>query len=171
MIGYAEPFLADLHKRSMELVNLWRPSRGDIICVTRFPGARQLVAPMPLGQKLPMYCTASGRAYLSMLPESEVRALLAMQTYERHLAGTVTDPEEIVRLVRKAREDGYATAFSQYYASDLSFGAPIVDASGKSIASINIAASSARWTEQDAMATFPALISETARAISSNLRD
>lgn len=171
LIGYAEPFLAELSQRSRESVNLWRPSGGDMICVTRFPGAQGLVAPMPLGQRLPMFCTSAGRAYLSMLPEAEARALLQAQDYTPRLATTVTDPDEIWRLVQKARVDGYASAFSQYYATDLSFGAPIVDSSGRSVAAINIAVTSARWTEQDAMASLPALIGECARAISANLRD
>lgn len=55
--------------------------------------------------------------------------------------------------------------------TDLAFGAPVVDASGRGLGAINISVSSTRWTEEKAMKTFPALVRETALAISANLRD
>lgn len=171
LIGYAEPYLADLHMRTKESVNLWRPSGSDVICVTRFPGARQLVAPMMLGQRLPMFCSSAGRAYLSSLPDDQVGSLLDASDFVARLPTTVTDPDEIRRLVQQARTDGYASAFQQYFPTDLAFGAPVVDASGRGLGAINISVTSSRWQEAKAMNTFPALIRETARAISANLRD
>lgn len=171
LIGYAEPYLADLHMRTKESVNLWWPNGNDMICVIRFPGARQLVAPISLGQRLPMYSSSVGRAYLSSLPSAEAYNLLNTSNFEARLPTTITDPEEIWRLVQQARIDGYASAFQQFYPTDLAFGAPIVDASGKGIGAINISVPSTRWREKKAMETFPALILETARAISANLRD
>jgi DNA-binding IclR family transcriptional regulator len=171
LIGYAEPFLADLHQRTKESVNLWRPSGGDMVCVSRFPGAQQMMTTMRLGQRLPMFCSSVGRAYLSMQPDIIAQDLLRIQDYRPRQPNTITDPEQIWRLVQQARADGYAPAFSQSYASDLSFGAPIIDSGGNSVASINISVSATRWSEEDAMASMPALIQETAQAISANLPD
>lgn len=148
-----------------------QPSGSDMICVTRFPGARQLVAPMSLGQRLPMYCSSAGRAYFSCLPSDEARSLLDASSIEARLPTTVTDPEEIWRLVQQVRTDGYATAFQQFFPTDLAFGAPVVDASGRGLGAINISVPSTRWSEEKAVKTFPALIRETARAVSANLRD
>lgn len=171
LIGYAEPFIARLSANTKESVNLWRPSGANMICVCRFPGSNQLVAPMPLGQLLPMYCTSVGRAYLAAIDRNEAESLLSQSSLEKRLSTTETDPARLMDIIDGARADGFATAFCQYYPTDLAFGAAITDAAGTGIAAINISVPNTRWKEKAAMATFPDLIRETARAISSNIRE
>lgn len=171
LIGYAEPFIARLSASTKESVNLWRPSGTNMICVCRFPGSNQLVAPMPLGQLLPMYCSSGGRAYLSAIDRTQARAILSASNLEKHLDSTETDPDRLLEIVDTAGADGFSTAFGQYYPTDLAFGAAITDAAGKGVAAINISVPNTRWKEKAALATFPDLIRETARAISSNIRE
>lgn len=171
LTGYAEPFVARLSANTKESVNLWRPSGTNMICVCRFPGSNQLVAPMPLGQLLPMYCTSVGRAYLAAIGRKQAEAILAASSLEKYLATTETDPGRLMDIIDSARDDGFATAFCQYYPTDLAFGAAITDATGNGIAAINISVPNTRWKEKAALATFPDLIRETARAISSNIRE
>ncbi|MCA0270623.1 MAG: IclR family transcriptional regulator [Proteobacteria bacterium] len=171
LIGYAEPYIAGLSASTKESVNLWRPSGTNMICVCRFPGSNQLVAPMPLGQLLPMYCSSGGRAYLAAIERKQAIEFLASSKLEKHLDTTETDPDRLVEIIDSAAADGFSTAFCQYYPTDLAFGAAITDAAGKGVAAINISVPNTRWKEKAALATFPDLIRETARAISANIRE
>jgi DNA-binding IclR family transcriptional regulator len=171
LIGYAEPFLARLSASTKESVNLWRPSGVNMICVCRFPGSNQLVASMPLGQLLPMYCSSGGRAYLAVIGRKRALEILSASTLEKHLETTETDPDRLLEIIDGAGADGFSTAFCQYYPTDLAFGAAITDAAGNAIAAINISVPNTRWKEKAALATFPDIIRETARAISSNIRE
>jgi DNA-binding IclR family transcriptional regulator len=171
LIGYAEPFIARLSAETKESVNLWRPSGTNMICVCRFPGSNQLVAPMPLGQLLPMYCSSGGRAYLAAIDRNRAMDVLSASKIEKHLDTTETDPDRLLEIIDSARADGFSTAFCQYYPTDLAFGAAITDATGQGVAAINISVPNTRWKEKAALATFPDLIRETARAISSNIRE
>lgn len=171
LIGYAEPFIARLSASTKESVNLWRPTGTNMICVCRFPGSNQLVAPMPLGQLLPMYCSSGGRAYLAAIERTQAQEILSASKLEKYLDTTETDPDRLLAIIDNAAADGFSTAFCQYYPTDLAFGAAITDAAGKGVAAINISVPNTRWKEKAAMATFPDLIRETARSISANIRE
>ena len=171
LIGYAEPFIARLSASTKESVNLWRPADTNMICVCRFPGSNQLVAPMPLGQLLPMYCSSGGRAFLGAIDRSQVLDILSATKLEKHLDTTETDPERLLKIIDGAAADGFSTAFCQFYPTDLAFGAAITDAAGRAVGAINISVPNTRWKEKAALATFPDLIRETARAISANIRE
>lgn len=171
LIGCAEPFIARLSASTKESVNLWRPPGMSMICVCRLPGSNQLVAPMPVGQLLPMHCSSGGRAYLAAIERKQALEILSGTQLEKHLDTTETVAERLLEIIDCASADGFSTAFCQYYPTDLAFGAAIIDATVNGVAAINISVPNTRWKEKAALATFPDLICETARAISANIRE
>ncbi|WP_274596389.1 IclR family transcriptional regulator domain-containing protein, partial [Xylella fastidiosa] len=64
---------------------------------------------MPIGSRIPMYCTASGRAFLSALPEDEAHALIEASDRVAHTTHTLTEVEAILATLRQARLQGFAT--------------------------------------------------------------
>lgn len=61
--------------------NLSVPESTDMVYVARFPGRKHIVMHMPVGARLPMFCTAAGRAYLAALPADEAQALLKASNF------------------------------------------------------------------------------------------
>ncbi|WP_084530784.1 IclR family transcriptional regulator domain-containing protein [Burkholderia sp. WSM2232] len=76
LIERANPYLLELNRRSGETVDLAEPHSLDMVSVARVTSPTHTVVHMPIGRRLPIYCTASGRAYLSTLDIDEARALL-----------------------------------------------------------------------------------------------
>jgi len=66
-----------------------------MVFVARFVSAKWVPIHMPIGSRIPMYCTGSGRAYLSALPEDDARRLLKASRRAAHTVHTKTDIEEI----------------------------------------------------------------------------
>lgn len=99
------PVLSEVGRRLEATVNFGRLDGGDIVYLATWemPG-RERSAPR-VGRRLPAHATAIGQAVLSTLqdPASRFEDPLARLT-----EATVTDPVELLRIVRIARERGYA---------------------------------------------------------------
>ncbi|HLI10362.1 MAG TPA: IclR family transcriptional regulator [Alphaproteobacteria bacterium] len=166
LVEHANPYLLDLNIKCGETVNLSEPDGTDMVFVARFPGHKSIAVHMPLGRRLPMYCTASGRAYLSARPEAEMAEIIARSTPVAYTSSTTLDPARIRKMVRQAHRDGYAYADQEYYRGDINVGAPILGADGWAIAAINISVPVSRWRLDEACRQLAPLVIETARAIS-----
>ncbi|MBD1551538.1 IclR family transcriptional regulator [Pseudomonas typographi] len=167
LIDRATPYLHQLNQQCHESCNLSEPDGHDMIFVARFASHNQVMIPMPLGLSLAMYCTASGRAYLSQLAPGQALALLKAMPRPAHTANTLTDLGALAAAVEVAGKDGYALTDSEYFAGDISLGAAIVDASGMPLGAINISVPASRWRVEDARKALAPPLMETARAISS----
>lgn len=166
LIDRANPYMLELNRRSGETVNMSEPDGVEMVFIARFPSPTHSIVHMPLGRRLPMFCTASGRAYLSMLDESEARAILEQSDRVKFTPATVTDMDEIMALLDEARENGYAYAFEEYYRGDLNLAVPLLNVSGRPVAAINISAAASRWSHDKLRREIAPLLIETARLIS-----
>ena len=114
-----------------------------------------------------MYCTASGRAYLSALPAAEAQRLLRQSSLQPLTPMTITDARRIVELIEAAHLDGYACSDQECYRGDVTVAAPVIGEGGHAVAAINISAPTSRWTLEEMRGKLAPLVMETARALSS----
>ena len=75
LIAQATPHLVDLNNDCGETVNLSRPDALDMVFLGRFTANRRSFIHMPQGMRVPMYCGATGRAYLATLPREQREAV------------------------------------------------------------------------------------------------
>jgi IclR family transcriptional regulator, pca regulon regulatory protein len=166
VVERANPFLLDLNRACGETVNFSEPDGNEMVYVGRFPTRMATPVHMPLGRRLPMYCTSAGRAYLSRLEPDERERLLRSSNRVAYTSSTVTDIRQLLALCDEAARRGYAYANSEYYAGDLNVAAPVTDAAGRAIGAVNIAAPSTRWTLARMHRDLAPQVIETARLIS-----
>ena len=167
LIDRASPYLHQLNRECHESCNLSEPDGHEMVFVARFPSHNQVMIPMPLGLSLPMYCTASGRAYLSRLEPQACADLLRAMPRPAQTHATITDLETLQDKIAEARSEGFSSIEGEYFLGDISLAAPIVDAGGMPLGAINISVPASRWGHEEARKAFgPALI-HTAHAISS----
>jgi PcaR/PcaU/PobR family beta-ketoadipate pathway transcriptional regulator len=167
LIEQATRHLVDLNRATGESVSLSEPDGTDMVFVARFPSHKRFLINMPVGARLPMYCTASGRAYLSVLPNAEARDLLRGSALRPLTANTITDAGRIIELIESASHNGYACSDQECFRGDLTVAAPVIGEGGHPIGAINVSAPSSRWTLEEMRAKLAPLVVETARAISS----
>ncbi len=167
LIEQATRHLVDLNRATGESVSLSEPDGTDMVFVARFPSHKRFMIDFPVGTRLPMYCTASGRGYLSALPPQEAQRVLRESSLRALTPMTVTDPKRILGLIDAARHDGYACSDQECYRGDVTVAAAVIGAGGHPIGSINISAPTSRWTLEEMRARLAPLLIETARAVSS----
>lgn len=166
LIERANPFLLDLNRTCGETVNFSEPDGTDMVHVGRFPTRKTTPVHMPLGRRLPMYCTSSGRAYLSCLDHATRERLLRASNLVPYTSQTVTAIPELIALCEEAAKRGYAYSAGEYYKGDLAVSAAVLDADGRPLGAVNISAPSTRWTIARVKRELAPLVVETAQRIS-----
>ncbi|KDP85543.1 MULTISPECIES: IclR family transcriptional regulator [Cupriavidus] len=166
LLERANPYLLDLNQRTGETVNLAEPADDCMVYIGRFSSLARLIMHVPIGQRIPMFCASTGRAYLSGLSDDAAREILERSDRVRYTPQTVTDVDALLALVQQAREDGFACCNDQFYRGDLALAVPIWDAAGNVVAGLNLSVSSSAFTVKRAISKFVPLMLETARLIS-----
>ncbi|MBP0593780.1 IclR family transcriptional regulator [Paraburkholderia sp. LEh10] len=166
LLERANPYLLELNREVAETVNLSEPDGDQMVYIGRFPNPARAIVFMPVGRALPMFCTSSGRAYLSGLSDAEARGIIERSERLQYTPHTVTDVDRLMSMVTEVRETGFACSEQEYYRGDLAFAAPLFGASGKPIGALNISVSVAHWTKERAIAELVPRLLETARLIS-----
>jgi DNA-binding IclR family transcriptional regulator len=166
LLEQATTHLIDLNQASGESVSLSEPDGTDMVFIARFPSLKRFYIHMPVGRRLPMYCTASGRAYLSALPAALAQRLLRRSDFKALTPHTLTDRAAIRKRIHEARAEGYAWSDQECYRGDLSIAAPVLGVDGQPLAAVNISAPTSRWTLAELRLKLAPLLLQTARAAS-----
>ncbi len=150
-------------------VNLAEPTGLDMIYAIRIPHqSAAYVATVP-GRRVPIYCTATGIAYLSRLPESEAASIVERSSREKICPQTMTDPDKIMSEVVRARKRGVVLTHGQLIEREISVAAPIVDVRGNPVAAVHLPTYLPGWSIADARKKLCPLAIDTADAISGAL--
>jgi len=166
LLEQASTHLIDLNQASGESVSLSEPDGVDMVFIARFPSRKRFHIHMPVGRRLPMYCTASGRAYLSALTPPVAQRLLRRSDFKPLTPLTLTDPRQICKSIQAAREAGYAWSDQECYRGDLTIAAPVLGDDGEPLAAVNISVPTSRWTLAELRSKLSPLLLQTARAAS-----
>jgi DNA-binding IclR family transcriptional regulator len=170
LVEIATPFLSELARVTGETCNLTEPDGTEMVYVARFVSAKWVPIHMPIGSRIPMYCTGSGRAYLSLLAEDDARRLLERSNRVRHTAHTRTGIDEILKLLGTARRQGYTTNREELFLGDMTISAPVVGAHGHPLGAVHVVAPTSRWTLTEAEQKLAPAAIDCARAISNSAR-
>ena len=169
LIETAFPYLLEASKRTDETVNLTEPDDTEVIYVSRLPSRNVISVDIVLGQRLPLFCTAPGRAMLAGFPAARTAAILGRTDRQARTSFTITDLSAIEAELARICEKGYAVSAQETFIGDLSVAAAVRDHNGEVVAAVNIAVPHPRWSTEQAESTLAPVVLETARAISKAL--
>jgi IclR family transcriptional regulator, pca regulon regulatory protein len=170
LIDVANPFLSELTNVTGETCNLTEPDGDEMLYVARFVCMKFVPIHMPVGSRIPMYCTGSGRAYLSALPPDEARGLLDASERIAHTRYTVTGREEIETILETCRRNGYASNREELFIGDMTIAAAVLDGERRPVAAVHVVAPTSRWTLADAEQKLAPAVIDCARGISNSIR-
>ncbi len=170
LVERATPALIELRRACGERANLSLHDDTTMIYAIRQQTHREYFAGSLIGRRIPVFCTAGGRAVLSQLPENTAAAILARSDLSPLTPRTLCEPLAIMDRVRAAAADGFALAVEETTLGEITAGAAVMDATGRPIAAVHIAASTIDWTPTVFAERFGPLVSETARSLSQSPR-
>jgi len=157
--------LHSLNQECGETVNFSIPDGDDMVFVMRIHSFRHIPMYMPVGTRMPMASTASGRAVLAALPPEETQARVMAMVLEQHTPQTVIRPEQLMALVNDARTDGHAYADEEFFSGDVNVAAAVLDGARRPVAAVNLSVPKPRWSLERARQELAPLAMRAARAI------
>lgn len=170
LIDLANPYLAELSNVTTEASCLTEADGLEMVYVARFISAQFVPVHMPIGSRIPMYCTASGRAWLSALPEAEALALLRASERVAHTRHTLTDEAAILVELAQTRQRGYAVNREELFLGDMTLGTPVIGGQGRPVAAVHIVAPTNRWTPAEAETRLAPALLACARSLNNSVR-
>ena len=107
LADFARPVLEALGRRSGETVLFARRAGDSVVYVDVIESARKIRYAAQAGEFFPMHCSASGKAILASMPESERSAMLGRLRMDRVTASTITRKPALLRELAMSRERGW----------------------------------------------------------------
>jgi IclR family transcriptional regulator, KDG regulon repressor len=143
---WAHPYLQRLSAEYGETVDLSILDGSHVIYLEVIESRQRVKLAAAVGQRLPAFYTASGKALLAFLPEEQARKIIADNLAESndHSNASV---EDMVADLRVTAERGYAISEQEYEEDINAVAAPIFDVENHPIASIAIVGPSFRLSK------------------------
>ncbi|MFA9446089.1 IclR family transcriptional regulator [Egicoccus sp. AB-alg6-2] len=148
----ALPFMEDLYTATREIVHLGIVDGVDVLYIEKLVGHRTAQSPSRMGGRMPLYCTAIGKALLAFSPPE-----LFDRVVERGLVPRTPHTTAVTSLLRSQLEETQQRGFAQER-EESAFGlgcvaAPVFGPGGHLVAGISVSVPTTRFeTEPLALA-------------------
>jgi DNA-binding IclR family transcriptional regulator len=106
---------------------------------------------LPIGTRVPFYCTASGKMYLSSLAGNHLKKYLAATDLLARTPNTMTQPELLIEEIRQVRRNGYALDREEFMKDMIALAVPILDVNGRLMATLSFHAPTQRFDIERAL--------------------
>lgn len=149
LIAVARPVMEEVSAELGESVTLGAyDKQGAAQLLSQIEADVEVRYTATLGRPIPLFCTAIGRVLLSREDEDARAALLGAGPFAALTSHTVTDREEILRIVARVRADGYAIVMEEFALGGTGVAAPILGASGRALGALNIGCVTSRFDDK-----------------------
>ena len=118
-----------------------------------------------IGMRVPLYCTASGKLYLSTLPKSRRKLVIGKLKLEPHARNTITDPDVLLAETDLIEKRQVSIDNQELYEDVIAIAVPIKDRHGRFYSSLAIQAPVSRISVDSSDRYLP-LLREAAQELS-----
>lgn len=136
----ARPALEQLQAETRETVHLAVLDQTEVVYIDKLDSTRSLRMYSRIGRRVPVYCTALGKALLAFSDEDTVRAVLGRIRLRRHTANTITSRAALYAELAEVRRRGYAVDNIEFEDGIRCVGAPVFDHARRCAAAISLSA-------------------------------
>ncbi len=144
---WALPYLTRLAEEFEETVDLAVMDGDHVIYLQVVESHQRVKIAAAIGQRLPAYCTATGKAFLAYLPDEQVQLILS-NGLTRYTENTHIKPAEFYKELKETRKRGFAISKQEYERDINAVSAPILGADGVPLLAIAIAGPSFRLSQE-----------------------
>jgi IclR family transcriptional regulator, acetate operon repressor len=157
--------LTALSEKVGETCNIAYPDGLSMAYSDRVETRAPLRLQFSLGMRVPLYCTASGKLYLSTLPRSRRKSVIGKLDLERHAKNTITDPDLLIAEIDLIEKREVSIDNQELYDDVVAIAVPIKDRHGRFYSSLAIQAPASRLSVENSDRYLP-LLREAARELS-----
>lgn len=160
----------ELAERTGELVALTACEFGESVYVYQAKGQKALNINSHVGVRLPLHCTAAGKAMLSQYSEDEVSAIVEDSGLAEKTENTITDLDALLAELDEIRNRGFALDDEERIEGTRGIGAPIsLDNGASPVGAVAICGPPTRVGGDRFRSELPEMVQQTAKVIEVNL--
>ena len=126
-----------LARRIGETVNVAQPDGSAMIYIDRVETHWPLRIQLPIGTRVPLHATASGKCYLASLEPVRAERYIRNLELEAYTNDTITDPQRLRQEVALTRERGHATDNGEFMAEMIAVAVPVAADNGHLFATLS----------------------------------
>ncbi|PWJ11472.1 IclR family transcriptional regulator [Jannaschia seohaensis] len=141
-----------------ETCNIALPDGDSMVYLERQETEWPLRIQLPPGTRVPLYCTASGKMYLSTLAPRMLDAYLSAVTLEARTPRTYSTPEALREALDAIRDRGHSEDRGEFMEDMIAVAVPVLDANGRLLATLSVHAPTSRMSLEDARGCLPRLV-------------
>lgn len=142
------PTLEMLATELKETINFVRPDGSDVVYLIKKESPHSMRICTRTGQRLPMYCSAVGKAILAWLPRDERETIIQNFAYHAYTEYTRVTPEALRADLEQICRDGYALDCEELEYGLICVAVPIFNRDGYPVAAISCSGPKVRMSEE-----------------------
>ncbi|WP_435260123.1 IclR family transcriptional regulator [Thioclava sp. FR2] len=140
----ARPWIDSLAKTTGETVHLAQLDSGQVLYVDKRNATKPVDMFAQAGKVGPAYCTGVGKAMLAFLPEDQLAAAIARQSFFRHTPHTLASPEALRAELVEIRKRGHAFDREEHEPGIICCAVPILTKAGRVLGAISVTSTTSR---------------------------
>jgi DNA-binding IclR family transcriptional regulator len=134
----AHPFLQKLVAQTQETSHLCVVDQSQCYYLDKIDSQQAIRISTYIGQRLPLHCSAVGKALMSGMTEQEIDRIIAERGLLKFTENTITSREKLLQELTRIRNEGLALDNEEYDRGLRCIAAPVKDLHGRVIAAISI---------------------------------
>ena len=104
----ALPYMQRLNTELGEMVQLATEDKGEVLYLEKIDSTHLMRIVSEIGVRLPMHCSGLGKVMLAYKTPSEVKWIITQKGLPQMTKRTITSPQELNRVLKQAKQQGYA---------------------------------------------------------------
>ncbi|WP_058368947.1 IclR family transcriptional regulator [Psychrobacter sp. ENNN9_III] len=152
-----EVILQKLVEDIQETCGIGIPYHMNMVYTNRVTTSLPLQIYLPVGSKSPMWCTATGKLYLSQLSASSRRKMLSNLTLNKFTKNTIIDIDALNTELDHIAKTGVGVDNEEFISEMVAVSVPILDKKSRYLASLYVHAPTVRVSLDELLAHVPRL--------------
>lgn len=155
--GLRHEVLTELVNQVGETCNLTTLDGASVLYLDRVEAPWPWRLTLAIGEHVPLHCTASGKLFLALMPQTQREQLLAHIRLTRMTDSTLTTVDALREECDAISNQGFSVDREEFITGLIAVAVPVSDKQGLVRAALAVHAPRSRMSQEQAMARLPAL--------------
>jgi len=148
LVRQAKPFLREIVEKCNEMAYVGTIRQDSVVYLDGEEANQVVKVVNRVGWRLPIHCTAIGKAQIAHASEEELEKLGILNHLERFTPNTIVDKVEFIKHIKEVAKRGYAVDNEEYNLGMRCVGVPLRDYTGRVVGGISVSGPSFRMTDK-----------------------
>lgn len=150
LLKNARPFLEAINKELNEtiILGVLDQNKLRVIYLDKIDTSHSLRLVSHIGERVPVHCTALGKAILSKISEEELREKFKDYELRKFTENTITDLDALIKNLKEINQMGYTIDREEYKPQVSCVAAPICGYIGQPVGAISVSIPTTRFTKE-----------------------